>query len=97
VARGQLADRTLPGEVPVHRAAGPVHQLLQLGEQRHLAEQVLRGAGAAAEQRAEAEGVRTRGLRTARGIPALRVVALVVAIGEPEAERQVAHATTVDA
>ena len=62
VAGGELADRALPGQVPVHRAAGPAHQLLQLGEQRHLAEQVLGGAAAgdAAEQRAEAERVAGR-------------------------------------
>ena len=66
VAGGELADRALPGEVPVHRAARPAHHLLQLGEQRHLAQQVLRGAAAgdAAEQGAETE-------RVARGVAAL--------------------------
>ena len=62
VAGGELADRALPGEVPVDRAAGPAHQLLQLGEQRHLAQQVLGGAAPAdaAEQRAQAERVAGR-------------------------------------
>ena len=68
VPGGELADRALPGEVPVHRAAGPAHQLLQLGEQRHLAQQVLRATPPprdAAEQRAEAERVARAGCRPA--------------------------------
>jgi hypothetical protein len=95
VARGQLADRTLPGEVPVHRAAGPAHQFLQLGEQRHLAQQVLRGpaAGDAAEEGAEAEGV-ARGIAALTGLAALGVA---VGVGLAEAERHVTHASTVTA
>jgi hypothetical protein len=98
VARGQLADRALPGEVPVHRAARPAHQLLQLREQRHLAQQLggitAARAHAAAdrpEQRAQAEGI----VR----IAALTALAplLGVAVGEPEAEGKIAHGPTVDA
>ena len=88
----QLADRALAGEVPVDRSAGPAHQLLQLGEQRHLAEQVLgdAAAGDGAEEGAEAEGV-TGGVAAA-GLPALGIT-----VGRPEAERQITHASTVDA
>ena len=87
----ELADRALPGEVPVDRAAGPVHQLLQLREQRHLAEHVLGGsaAGDAAEQGAEAERV-----GRVRLVPVL--AALGITVGQPETEGHVTHASTVD-
>ena len=87
----QLADRTLAGEVPVDRSAGPAHQLLELGEQRHLAQEVIGVAASAdgAEEGAEAEGI-TGGV--AAGLPALGIT-----VGRPEAERQITHASTVDA
>ena len=94
MAGGELADRALLGEVPVDRAAGPVHQPLQLGEQRHLAQDVLGGAAAghAAEQRTQAERVAAGRVAPA----ALAAVGIAVA-GEAEAERDVTHASTVDA
>jgi hypothetical protein len=89
---GQRADRALPREVPVDRPAGPGHQLLQLGEQRHLGEQLLRRPPAAgtAEERTEPEGV------VAGAGPGL-VATLGVAVGDAEAEREIAHVPTVDA
>ncbi len=50
VPRRQLGDRDLAGQVPVHRPAVPRQQLLQFGEQRHLAGQVGRDVAAEAEQ-----------------------------------------------
>jgi hypothetical protein len=92
VPDGELADRALAGEVPVDRAARPAHQLLQLGEQRHLAQEVLgrATAGHPAEEGTETEGI-TRGVTPAAGLPALGVT-----VGQPEAERHVTHASTVD-
>jgi hypothetical protein len=89
---GQRADRALPRQVPVDRPPGPGHQLLQLGEQRHLGEQLLRRPPAAgtAEESTEPEGV------VAGAGPGL-VATLGVAVGEAEAEREIAHATTVAA
>jgi hypothetical protein len=92
VAGGELADGALAGEVPVDRAAGPAHQLLQLGEQRHLPQQVLRGAAARAEARAAEEGAEPeRVAGVAAGVAAGFAAALRIAIGQPEAEGDVAH------
>ena len=95
IAVGGELHRDTTGEVPVDRAARPVHELLQLGEQRHLPHQVLRGAAGAdaAEERPEAERVPGRAARAAGAlVPALRV-----AVGVAEAERHVTHGSTVDA
>ena len=53
-AAGQRGHRHLPGQVPVDRAALRGQQLLQRGEQRHLAGQVVRDAAGSAGQAAEA-------------------------------------------
>jgi hypothetical protein len=92
VADGELADRALPGEVPVDRAARPAHELLQLREQGHLAQHVLgvAAAGDAPEERTQAE-------RVTAGVAPAAVPALGVAVGGTEAEGHVTHASTVDA